>query len=265
MKKLVLIKLGGSLITNKNIPYTPKQEIIFQLAKEIKKAHLKNLPLVVAHGSGSFGHTLASKYKTADGLKKKKDLYGLCLVQQDAIAINRIVNKIFLENEIPCLSFFPSSFSFAQGKKLKKIFVEPIIEALKRGIVPLVLGDVIIDKQLGCCIFSGETTLANLAFKFLSRGLKVGKIIHCGVTEGVYDEEGKIISKITPGNFATIKRVLGKSSAPDVTGGMFHKVEESLKMVKMGIDVWIINGQTKGNLYQAIVSRPTAGTLITRF
>jgi len=265
MKKLILIKLGGSLITNKNIPYTPKPEIIFQLAKEIKKAYLKGFSLVVAHGSGSFGHTLADKYKTADGLKKKKDLYGLCLVQQDAIAINRIVNKIFLENKIPCLSFFPSSFSLAENKRLGKIFVDPIIEALKRGIVPLVFGDIIVDKRLGCCIFSGETTLDNLAFEFLSRGLKIEKIIHCGATEGVYDEEKKIVSKITPNNFAVIKKVLGKSAALDVTGGMFHKVEESLRIAKTGIDVWIIDGQVKGNLYQAIVSQPTAGTLITHF
>lgn len=124
MKKLILIKLGGSLITNKNKPYTAKPKVIYQSAKEIKKAHLLGYKIIVSHGSGSFGHTLASKYGTADGIKKKKDIYGLCLVQQDAMAINRIVNKIFLKNKIPRLSFVPSSFSLAKKKNLEAFEVK---------------------------------------------------------------------------------------------------------------------------------------------
>jgi isopentenyl phosphate kinase len=262
MKELILIKLGGSLITDKNKPYTAKPEVIRRLAKEINAARSKGFRFLISHGSGSFGHTLASKYGTAKGLKNKTDTYGLCLVQQDAIAINRIVNKIFLENEIPCLSFVPSSFSFAENKKLKAIFVEPIIEALKRGIVPIVFGDIILDEKLGCCIFSGEVTLDNLSWELQKRKFEIRKIIQAGTTDGVYDKKGKVISRITQKNFETIKEALSGANGTDVTGGMLHKVEESLRMAKRGIEVWIINGLTKDNLYRAIVSRPQAGTEI---
>jgi isopentenyl phosphate kinase len=191
MEKLILIKLGGSLITDKNRPYTAKPKVISRLAKEIKKALNLGFKIIVSHGSGSFGHTLASKYGTAEGIKRKKDIFGLCLVQQDAIDINRIVNKIFLENKIPCLSFVSSSFSFAENKK-----------------------------------------------------------------------KGRTISKIPPKNFGAIKKLLGEVQGADVTGGMLHKVEESLRMVKQGIKVWIINGLVKDNLYKAIVSCPRSGTVI---
>jgi len=262
MSGLILIKLGGSLITDKSKPYTPQLDIISRLAKEIKRAYLEGFKMIISHGSGSFGHTSAGKYGTADGIKRKKDIFGLCLVQQDAIAINRIVNKIFLENHLPCLSFIPSSFSFAKNKKLKAIFVEPIIEALKLEIIPLVFGDIIMDEIRGCCIFSGEVTLDNLLFVFQKQGFKIEKVIQAGTTNGVYDLKGKIISKITPRNFGKIKKALGDTRGTDVTGGMLHKVEESLKMAKRGTETWIINGCLKDNLYKAVISKPLSGTLI---
>lgn len=103
MKELVLIKLGGSVITDKSQPYTAKSEVISFLAQEIKEAWDKGFRFIVSHGSGSFGHTSAAKYQTALGIKKKEDVFSLAIVQQDAIAINRIVNKFFLGESLPVL------------------------------------------------------------------------------------------------------------------------------------------------------------------
>jgi len=38
MKDLILIKLGGSLITDKTKPFTPRLDVIKRLAKEIHEA-----------------------------------------------------------------------------------------------------------------------------------------------------------------------------------------------------------------------------------
>lgn len=177
-----MIKLGGSVITDKSQPYTAKSEVISFLAQEIKEAWDKGYRFVISHGSGSFGHTSAAKYQTADGLKKKEDVFGLAKVQDDAFKINRIVNEIFLKEGLPCLSFMPSSFSFSSNKKLTGIFVKPIIEALKiealkNEALPLVFGDVILDDSLGCCIYSGETTLDNLIKPLEKAGFKIIKVI----------------------------------------------------------------------------------------
>ncbi len=265
MEKLILIKLGGSLITDKNKSYTAKPRIISRLAKEIKKAHLRGHRIIISHGSGSFGHTLANQYQTANGIKSRKDIRGLCLVQQDAIAINRIINKIFLKNKLDCLSFFPSSFSFSQNKKLKTIYLEPIIAALKMEIIPIVFGDIILDEKIGCCIFSGETTLGNLSSQLMVDGFKIEKVIQCGTTDGVYNSQKKTIPNITPKNFKEFKSWISGAKGVDVTGGMLHKVEESLKVAKLDISVYIINGKRKNNLYKAIISHPTTGTLISHF
>ena len=264
MSKLTLIKLGGSVITDKTKPYTARPEIIRNLALEIKEAWNKGHRFVVAHGSGSFAHTSAARFSTAEGLKNKESVYGLAVVQQDAIAINRIVNEIFLKKKLPVLSFVPSSFSLANKKKLSQIFFEPIAESLKAGALPLVFGDIILDKNLGCCIFSGEKTLDNLIKPLQKSGFQIERIIQVGSTDGVYDDEGKTVPKITPGNFSQIKKLLKKPKTTDVTGGMIHKIEESLKMAEQKTDVLIINGETKGNLLKAILGKNPGGTLICR-
>lgn len=264
MKKIVLIKLGGSLITNKSKPYTARPLVIRRLAREIKYCWDNGFRFVISHGSGSFGHTSAAKYKTAGGITDKEGVYGLAVVQQDAIAINRIVNRIFLEEGLPVLSFVPSSFSLAVSCKPSAIFAEPIIKALGIDALPLVFGDVILDKTQGCCIFSGEVTLDNLIFPLAGAGFKIKRIVQAGNTDGVYDREGKTVSKIDGKNFTDIKQLIGASGSTDVTGGMLHKIEESLKMAKKGVDSLIINGEKKKALLKAILEEPVSGTLVTR-
>ena len=263
VKDLYLIKIGGSLITDKSRPYKARPKIIRQLAKEIKTVRGKGCYFLIAHGSGSFGHTSAAKYQTGEGIKNKSSLYGLAVVQQDAIKINRIVNEIFLKEGLPCLSFVPSSFSLARNKKLAKIFIEPIIESLKIGILPLVFGDIILDKKRGCCIFSGESTLGNLIPPLIKAGFKINKIIQCGTTDGVYDENGKTIPLITVDSFPRWEKAITQAANTDVTGGMAHKLEESLKIAKRGIKTLIINGSSKGNLSKAILDKriPKATTV----
>jgi len=57
-KKIVLIKLGGSLITNKQKPFTPKISVIDDLSRQIKEAldEDKSLQLIIGNGGGSFPH-----------------------------------------------------------------------------------------------------------------------------------------------------------------------------------------------------------------
>lgn len=262
MKKIALVKLGGSIITDKSRPYTARPEIIKSLAKEIKKTWDRGHRFVIAHGGGSFSHTSASQYQTHEGIKKPADVFGLAVVQQDALKINRIVNEIFLAEGLPVLSFIPSSFTLARNRSLEDIFARPIIQALKIGALPLVFGDVILDKDLGCCIYSGEATLDNLIRPLLQAGFEIDKVIQCGDTDGVYDEEGKTIAKIGLQSFAEWKQLFGGSGATDVTGGMRHKIEESLKMAEMGIDSLIINGGKVDNLLRAILGKDAGGTLI---
>ncbi|MDR0797209.1 MAG: acetylglutamate kinase, partial [Nitrososphaerota archaeon] len=65
----VILKLGGSAITDKTVESSPKNEIINRLAGEIKRADLDNL--IIVHGGGSFGHPTAAKYGIQCGYKEE--------------------------------------------------------------------------------------------------------------------------------------------------------------------------------------------------
>jgi isopentenyl phosphate kinase len=263
VKKLTIIKLGGSLITDKNKPLKAKERVIARLAREIKSAsRVYKGKLIVGHGSGSFGHASAAKYQTQKGIVGRESLKGVSEVADVASKLTKIVVSHLRKAGLAAIAFAPGSFILSEKQQEKEFFLSPIKEALKRGITPLVYGDVIFDKSQGFGIFSTEKVI-NVLVKGLVKEYKIEKIIFAGDTNGVYDEGGKTISVITPDLFKKLKRVVGSSGATDVTGGMLHKVKESLAIAKKyKTEILIVNGSVSGIIRKAILNKKVSGTLI---
>ena len=77
------------------------------------------------------------------------------------------------------------------------------------------------------------------------------------------DADGKTTPVITNKNFDQIKKWVGGSASTDVTGGMIHKVEESLKLAgETGIETILVNGNEKGNLEKAVLGEKVTSTKI---
>ena len=252
-KQLVLLKLGGSLITDKNKTFAARREVIIRLGKEIKFAMRKfSGKLIIAHGSGSFGHPIAKKYKIAEGVNGRGNTKGVARVAEAAIRINRIVIECLLKAGLPVVSFAPASLMVAEDKLPVDSFVEPISQSLKRGLIPVLYGDIIFDRKRGWCIFSSEKILGVFAKAFLKSFTEI-KVFYCGNTDGVYDENGKTIKIITPESFVKLREKIKGSTAADVTGGMLHKVEEAVMIAaKLGIETLIFSGRNKGQLRPAL-------------
>lgn len=263
MKKLLLIKLGGSLITDKSQDYTARPTIITRLAKEIKSAR-KNFDgdIIIAHGSGSFAHTPAAKFGTQDGLVNQKSFVGLPIVADAAIQINRIVMHNFLEEGLPAVSFSPASMILAKARKTKFVNLFPLLHALNLDFLPILYGDIIFDEQQGFCIYSAERTLSLLAEKLASKYSQIS-LLFCGDSDGVYDDKNQTIQKITPQSFEKFKQFITGSAKTDVTGGMLHKVQASLDLAQKGFSTLIINGHKSGELKRSILGQSHTGTLIT--
>ncbi|WP_256973063.1 isopentenyl phosphate kinase [Nostoc sp. T09] len=264
MMNLALIKLGGSLITDKDKPYTARPEIMQQLVVEVTQIvnQNPNLKLIIGNGAGSFGHQSAKKYNTIEGLKSDVDKLGFCLVHQDALDLNFLLAKIFLETGLPVISLPPVTMAVTQDKKLIKIDFSAIENSLEAGLIPLVFGDVVLDKAIGGTILSTDTLLAELAKYFHKKQKFQIRLINAGNYPGVYDQKRQIISNITQANYSQIKAFLGESKSIDVTGGMSRKVEEFMSISYLGIDCWIIDGNIPGNLANAVLGNSPLGTLI---
>lgn len=263
VKELILIKLGGSVITDKTREYTARIENIKRLAKETNNAQKSfSGKIIIGHGAGSFAHTPASKYQTKKGFINKDSLMGMSIVEDAARQLNAIVIKKFLKEKLPVFPFSPASFAISDAEGGIKSYIDPIKNALKVNAIPVVYGDVIMDEKNGCTIFSTEKVLSILAKK-LKGNCKI-RIIYVTDVDGVCDEKGKTISTITNKNFDRLKTLIVGAKNVDVTGGMLHKIEESLKMAKeIGIQTLIINGIKKGELERAILGQNVSGTLVS--
>lgn len=145
------------MITDKSKPFCAKENSIRRLGREILQAQKKYKgKLIIAHGSGSFGHTPASKYKTHEGFINKKSLEGAILTSNAATQINQIAMDSLIKVGLKVKSFAPSSFIFAKKGKKNKVLLEPIMYALTKGMIPVIYGDVLMDQDKGVCIFSAE-------------------------------------------------------------------------------------------------------------
>lgn len=264
IKDIILVKLGGSLITDKNKPFTARGEAIKRLAMEIVQARRKRqISLIIGNGGGSFPHAPAVKYQTHKGIINKKSIWGFCEVQDAASRLNRIIVRELLNVGEKAISINPSSCLIAKNGRIEKFFPEPLLELLKLNIIPVVYGDVVVDTKMGCCIISTERLLNFLALKVKQKGYKIENLVHYGTTSGVLDKEGETIPKITPKSFKNLKEIIQGSSGIDVTGGMLHKVEEALFLAKKGISSYIMNGFEKEYLKKVILGEKVEGTLIS--
>lgn len=253
-KSLLLIKLGGSVITDKNKPYTSRLRVLRRLAKELKTIQQ---PLIITHGSGSYGHTSAHKFGGMKGYLSKE---GIAKVAFDAAHINFIVMEELIAAGIPAISFRPMSMMTTAKGNLHSFFFEGIKEALSQQLTPVVYGDVIFDTDWKSTIYSGEKILGILA-KYLQRnGFPLSKIIEVGSTHGVYDNKGKTIPSISRRNWPSIKPFI-RAATNDVSGGMMHKIEEALKMSKY-ISTHIINGNLPNQISAILQDEPVLATVI---
>ncbi len=265
MNNSIFLKLGGSLITDKNNPHTPYPEIIQRLALEIANAKNErpDLKLVLGHGSGSFGHVAAKQFGTRDGVYTPQQWAGFAEVWYQARELNILVVSALHTAGLPVIAIPPSAILRSKDGQLETSYFDNIQAALEADLIPVVYGDVIFDDIRGGTIFSTEDTFIHLA-----KVLKPAQILLCGRESGVWKDFPKctqLISKITPGNHAEIIAYLGGSAGIDVTGGMIEKVNLMLNLVQQikHLQVSIFSGLETGMVHRALRGE-TVGTVIAQ-
>ncbi|MCC6030515.1 MAG: isopentenyl phosphate kinase family protein [Desulfurococcales archaeon] len=256
MKKPVIIKLGGSLVTYKDKPLTPREDVIKRISGEIRDVWLSGYKKIfVIHGGGSFGHYIASKILSS---KKHIDEKGFAEIAWYMNELNRIIVKSFLEKDLPAVQLSTRAFVYKRGGEVV-ISPEPLRSLIDREIIPVSFGDVILsDKDFE--ILSGDELAWRSA---LILGADI--VFFASTVDGVYDkppEKGgrKIIEKIKISEEMNI--VLEGSRHIDVTGGMYTKIYSGIDVLKRGVKGFIFNGEVPGNIYKALTGEKIVGTVV---
>ena len=248
---MILLKLGGSVVTDKSKPRSIRVDVIKRLALEIKESGKK---LVVVHGGGSFGHPIASKYGIQDGLKDSSQRIGVVKTRMAMEDLNQRIVRIFSDAGLPAVSIQTSAVFICEDKRIKKADIEIVEGFLKLGFMPVLYGDVVLDRSLGVSILSGDQITA-----FLARELHPERVILATDVDGVLDDKGRLIEHISPGaGLSGLGRIA--SSKADVTGGMKGKAEELLRLAKGGTPSIVLNAMEEERLKNALLGKRTKGT-----
>ncbi len=260
---LCLLKLGGSLITDKDKRNTPDLERLNSIAAEIATAlrEIPDLNLVIGHGSGSFGHHAAKLHHTRDGVSSPEEWRGFAHVWERAHALNKIVIDSLVKANIPVISFSPSCNIVTLEHKIQTWDSSPLKAAIDNHLVPLIYGDVVFDQKIGGTILSTEEL-----FLALSRQLTPNRILIAGTEPGVWNNyllKDRVLSQLSPGSFSKVDPKEMISSSPDVTGGMGSKVAIMLEIAQLhpSTEITIFSGLESGNIYSSLIGK-SLGTQI---
>ena len=103
---MILIKLGGSIITNKEKPLSARRKAIDSILNQIKRIRE---PMILVHGGGSYGHYWSVKYDMHTK-PAKYDMRGVSIVKNSMIDLNKIILNSAVKNRINAYCLPPTDF-----------------------------------------------------------------------------------------------------------------------------------------------------------
>jgi len=243
---MILIKLGGSIITDKEKPLSPRRKTVENIVKNLKKI---NEPMVIVHGGGSFGHYWSVKYDMHTK-PEKYDMHGVAIVKNSMIELNKIILDVFTKNKLNPYSIPPTDFMSGNKPITKKI--KEIEKIAKSGLIPITYGDALWYGNKKTYILSGDKIMT-----YLAKILKPRLVIFALNEDGVYSDlkTKKLIYELKGVNPKILENKM------DVTGGMTRKIEEATNIAKLGMNVFFVNGNKPERVVKAIKNKKYEGTL----
>ena len=222
----VVLKLGGSLITEKDRPETLDDDALAAACDAVADALADGAVdrLVVVHGGGSFGHHRASEHgvSTSEGTR---DPAAVADVHGAMKTLNGAVLDRLRDRDVPAVPVHPLSLS-ARPEGVEGDLDLPLgstATLLGEGFVPVLHGDGVATAGEGVTVVSGDELVVKLA-----AGLGARRVGVCSTVPGVLDADGAVIPAID--SFDGVADALGASDATDVSGGMAAKVRELLAL-----------------------------------
>ena len=253
---MMLVKLGGSVITDKTRYLTFRADVLTRLVGEIVSAGRE---VVLIHGAGSFGHVVASEHRIQDGYISDSQVPAAAKVMEDVRDLNLRVMRVLNEGGLPSASLPPSAVATLRSGKLDVLDVDLFRRYLEIGISPVTFGDVALDSERRFGICSGDQLMERLA-----KELRPEKVIFVSDVDGVFTAD----PSRDPG--ATLMEVVDRAvdSLPrtqrcsDVTGSIFGKIETMLRIASWGGDAVVLNGNAPGRLEAALRGEAVKGTRV---
>jgi len=255
---MYLIKLGGSVITEKSTTATFRSKVMDDLSRQIAKA---GKDVLLVHGAGSFGHVLAKKYDLINGFSSKKQRYGFSQTQALVQTLNGYVLSSLHNHHLPAVSLPPHALLRLKNKEFERINMDFFKEYVTQDFMPVTYGDVALDSVIGFSICSGD-----LLMLLLAKAFHPEKVIFVMDEDGVYTknpkryEDAEFLETICYDDIDSLQTSLDDHA--DVTKGMSGKLQTIKKISALHSDTVLVNGLVPDRLYEVLTDQAPVCTVI---
>jgi isopentenyl phosphate kinase len=239
---MILIKLGGSVITDKTEYKRFNKGVVSRLCREIKDS---GKDVMIVHGAGSFGHVLAKEFELHKGHIRDDQTDAVAKVSRDVRELNSMIISELIDAGIPSVSI-PTGSCFVMDDGDLIMDPEVMRRYVSLGIVPVMFGDVVTDMKKGFGICSGDAVMKCLAEIFSPE-----TVVFVSDIDGLYDRDPKISKDaklIKDVNKKILDLIPSETTVADVTGGVHAKMRTMLDMCSDGRDCILVNGTVDGRL-----------------
>jgi len=245
---VILVKLGGSVITDKARPLTPRRASIRALASAL--AGLRE-PVIAVHGGGSFGHYWSVRHD----MHTRADEYdarGVATVKDSMARLGAIVTGALLRAGASPYPLAPSSIM--RRTRADTAAIRDMARVAEAGWMPVTYGDALWAGGRRSFILSGDRIMSMVALAVRPR-----LCVFALNADGVYSDPSsrEVVPEMRAG-----QGVSTGDAGMDVTGGMARKLAESARIARAGIDVFVVNGNRPGRITAAVAGKGHQGTLI---
>ncbi len=215
-----VVKIGGSVITEKDRRETLAGDALSQTADAVAKA--VDDRLIVVHGAGSFGHPHADEHgvTTTEGTHNHR---AVTEIHGGVRTLNQFVLSRLHARDVQAVPVHPLSVAHRTADGDTRFPADTVTTLLDEGFCPVTHGDGIAHADNGVTVLSGDEIVVELA-----RSVNADRVGLCTTVSGVLDTDGSVIDRITA--FEDAADALGGSDATDVTGGMAGKVRTLLAL-----------------------------------
>lgn len=240
MARPALVKLGGSILTDKAAESSFRRPAARRLLSEIGKA---NVPTVLFHGAGSFGHPQAARHRLGQS-KAKPDGVSEVLAAVGALAAQIV--SLAHDAGLRPLHFPLHTTVRTEGDGLADLPTEAVGKAVEEGYTPVLHGTLVRDAGTGWRVVSADELMQEFAAELTPR-----LAVFATDVDGIFTADPQ-----TPGA-RLIERVGGTvqvgagGHGADVTGRMASKLERA-RAVAQHCPTLVLNGEVRGRLLDAL-------------
>jgi isopentenyl phosphate kinase len=231
-----VVKIGGSLVTVKSAYCTLNSDATRGLAAELSAIGSEaRADLIIVVGGGSFGNGVPLRH----GLDDPADV-DVLQVSRMTLAMFDLMGQIVAAFRDAGVAAYPlqASALVSQSDGHYELNVEPFLALMRKGIVPLVTGDLL--PVAGWPILSSDWMPVLMAMK-----MPVSHVAYLTDVPGLLTnilDESSLLSRVSAEGITSALNIAG-GARHDVTGGMNTKVRAAARLLELGVPTLFCDGR----------------------